>query len=374
MSKTSIPQKVKNLLWIHAGGRCEYRGCNEALWKDTLTMAAMNKAYIAHIIADSSDGPRGDESLSPKLSKELSNLMLMCDTHHRLIDQEMVTEHPVDILTDMKKEHEERIQTLTSISPATKTHILLYGANIGNNPASDLSWEKASLAISDQGRYPANKPAIEIGMKNSMMMEHDDHYWDFEQKNLTTHLRDLKTQLGLGSINHISVFALAPQPLLISLGIGLSDIADVDVYQLHREPKTWQWQDNDDTQDFLIVKPKKEYETVALNLSLSANIENQRIHSVLGDNTSIWTITVPMPHNDFLESKKQLQLFRKKLRELFNEMKLIHGSGTLLHVFPAAPIAISIEIGRVWMPKADLSMKVYDEIKGKGFVEALLFS
>jgi hypothetical protein len=52
MSSTYIPPKIKTQLWTLSGGRCEYRGCNKALWRDNLTMGRMNTSYIAHIVAD----------------------------------------------------------------------------------------------------------------------------------------------------------------------------------------------------------------------------------------------------------------------------------------------------------------------------------
>ena len=52
--------KNQNLLWAISGGRCEYEGCNTPLYMDILTKKKYNKAYIAHIVADSLDGPRGD--------------------------------------------------------------------------------------------------------------------------------------------------------------------------------------------------------------------------------------------------------------------------------------------------------------------------
>lgn len=38
-----------------------------------------------------------------------------------------------------------------------------------------------------------------------------------------------------------------------------------------------------------------------------------------------------------------------------------HGQENEINVFPAAPVAINVEIGRVWMPKADLPLIVYDQ-------------
>lgn len=64
MSISYIPEKVKILLWGAAAGRCRYDGCNESLWYDKATKAEFNSAYIAHIIGDKPEEPRGDALLS----------------------------------------------------------------------------------------------------------------------------------------------------------------------------------------------------------------------------------------------------------------------------------------------------------------------
>lgn len=60
MSVTSITTKNQNLLWAISAGRCEYKGCNKVLHRDILTKKKYNSAYIAHIVADKPNGPRGD--------------------------------------------------------------------------------------------------------------------------------------------------------------------------------------------------------------------------------------------------------------------------------------------------------------------------
>ena len=94
MSVTSVPEKVRTRLWGKAAGRCQYEGCNKPLWIDELTKFEFNQSYVAHIIADKPGGPRGDTELSELLKADISNLMLMCDTHHRLIDKEDIAGHP----------------------------------------------------------------------------------------------------------------------------------------------------------------------------------------------------------------------------------------------------------------------------------------
>ena len=60
MSKTPISEKNQNLLWAISGGRCENEGCNTPLYMDILTKKKNKKAYIAHIVADRPDVPRGE--------------------------------------------------------------------------------------------------------------------------------------------------------------------------------------------------------------------------------------------------------------------------------------------------------------------------
>ena len=167
------------------------------------------------------------------------------------------------------------------------------------------------------------------------------------------------------NIAHLSVFAVAPQPLLIELGRLLSDITAVQVYQLHREPHPgWEWQECPDNFDYLIQQPNVINDTVAINLSFSADIDNARITDVIGKDTSIWKVTINNPNNDFLKHKKQLSRFREVFRCLLNQIKAIHGHTNILHIFPAIPVSIALEVGRVWMPKADLPLRIYDENRG----------
>ncbi|AIQ65678.1 hypothetical protein PSTEL_23775 [Paenibacillus stellifer] len=370
MSVSYIPERVKVRLWGKAAGRCQYKGCNKPLWVDSLTKVEFNISYIAHIVADSPDGPRGDKVRSELLKNDISNLMLMCDEHHRLIDKEDVVGHTEDRLLEMKRTHEQRIEMVTSISEDLRSHILLYGANIGEHSAP-VSWDKAAFAMFPEN-YPAEKPGIELSLVNSPFQDHEEFYWLMERESLRRQFADkVKPRLNEGLVKMFSVFALAPQPLLIELGVLLSDIPSVEVYQLHREPPDWKWQGHNEDFKYILKEPQEYKQTVALNLSLSATIDNSRIQGVLGDNISIWTLTIERPNNDFLKSKQQLRRFREELRLTLDKIKSLHGHENVLHIFPAAPVAIAIEIGRIWMPKADLPLHVYDENrKIGGFIKA----
>lgn len=374
MSVSYIPEKVKVRLWGKAAGRCQYDGCNEPLWLDNLTNVEFNSAYIAHVIADRPNGPRGDKVLSEELKASICNLMLMCDKHHRLIDREKVAEHPVERLLEMKRKHESRIEMLTSITEDKQSHVLLYGANIGKHSAP-LNWEKAAHAMLPD-KYPAEKPAIELSIKNSSFRDNEELYWILERENLSRQFNDkVKSRISTGDIKNLSVFALAPQPLLVYLGKLISDIPSTEVFQLHREPPNWLWQEHPEEFEYTLTKPEITYGKVALKLSLSATLDNSRITKVLGEEVSIWELTIARPNNDFLKSQQQLLMFRKVFRDLLNTIKFHHGHDNELNIFLAVPVAIAIEIGRVWMPKADLPIILYDENRlNGGFSKTIVIS
>jgi hypothetical protein len=371
MSVSYIPEKVKLRLWGKAAGHCQYEGCNTPLWLDTLTQVEFNAAYIAHIIADSPDGPRGHAVLSEQSKADLSNLMLLCDVHHRLIDKEDVAGHSVERLRNMKALHEQRIEITTAIGPDKQSHILLYGANIGNQ-SSTLSFNKAAEAMLPV-RYPAELYPLTLGMSNSSATDHDQTFWEFESTHLSKIVaQQVRPRLAQGSIHHLSIFALAPQPLLILLGSLLSDIPAAEVYQLHREPPNWKWQEHEPGFHFVTEDPDSGSGPPALVLSLSATITRDRIAAVLGENAAIWKVTITNPHNDFLKSREQLAAFRISLRPLLDKIKARHGQNTVLHIFPAMPVSAAVELGRIRMPKADMPWTIYDQVNDRGgFVKAL---
>jgi len=50
--------------------------------------------------------------------------------------------------------------------------------------------------------------------------------------------------------------------------------------------------------------------------------------------------------------------FRRVVQRAYDEIKATHGEGLSSNVFPAIPVSAAIELGRVWMPKADLKLMI----------------
>lgn len=372
MSVSDIPEKVKYLLWAKSAGRCEFDGCNKPLWHDGLTQIEMNFADIAHIIGDSADGPRGDKVLSLEYCSDVSNLMLMCLNHHRMVDRNTKL-YSENVLRQMKKAHEERMQRLTAIKSDKTSQVLIYKGLIGEHQPK-IDYQDAWQAMYPLW-YPANISPIELGFTNSAIQDDETDFWGLEEKNLVRQFNAKVKSVfdNPRERNHFSIFAFGPQPLLIRLGNLFSDIYPAEIYQLHREPSTWDWLPGPEKFEYKVEEAKSSEKIVALNLSLSATINSARINQVLKEQKySEWKLTIRHPNNDFLKSRGQLQMFRVEFRSLLDRIKLQHGEKAILHIFPAVPVSIAVEIGRVWQPKADLPMVIYDQNRKRtGFVQAL---
>ena len=370
MSVSYIPEKVKILLWGKAAGRCQYRGCNDSLYRDDLTQAEFNQSYIAHIVADSPQGPRGHATRSELLKRDINNLMLLCDTHHRLIDREQVDKHTEDVLIEMKKEHEERMNLITGINYNKKSEIVIYKASIGVNPVV-MTYESLREYLVPK-YYPARHTATDLSLSNSTSVDSRKSFWELQIENLEDQFRDqILPKLRKSELPHVSLFALAPIPLLIKLGIMLNDIQQIDVRQKRRNPDTWNFEADIDTVYNLELAAEVKT-NIALKIELSDTITDDRIISVLGEDTSIYSIKIDHPDNDFVKSRKQIADFGEKMKEAFREIKRLHGQEAILNIFPAMPVSLAVQLGRVWMPKADLSMTIFDQNRAvRGFVKAI---
>jgi hypothetical protein len=264
----------------------------------------------------------------------------------------------------MKRKHEERIELLGSLTHEKQSHVLLYGANIGGQSAP-LSSKNATEAMLPEW-YPAESQPLEIGLRNSSIDDKTADYWQLESLHLEAKIaQQLRPRLAQGNIHHLSVFAIAPQPLLILLGTLLSDIPAAEVYQRHREPPGWKWLDSGKYPAFIEVEPNEASGPPALVFSLSGTIVDERIRTVV-PNASIWKVSIPIPHNDFLKTRQQTRDFRSLMRRMMDKIKAQHGQSATIHIFPAMPVALAVELGRIRMPKADLPFDVYDEDRGQG--------
>jgi len=104
-----IPEKDLKIICMRSGNRCAYPGCNEILIKDgTEYDDASIIAAVAHIKGEKPGAARYDSDMTKKERNSHSNLILLCNNHHKLVDDQPNT-YSVDTLIGYKLEHEKRI-------------------------------------------------------------------------------------------------------------------------------------------------------------------------------------------------------------------------------------------------------------------------
>ncbi|HLY67631.1 MAG TPA: SAVED domain-containing protein, partial [Chloroflexota bacterium] len=363
MSQTAIPAKVSVLVWMRCGGRCAFPGCNIPLWQDGLTLRQMNAAHIAHIVADRAGGPRGDRVLSRQLAKDPENLMLLCPVHSKLVDVDAPDDFPVERLRQIRRDHEQRIELQTSVHTDRRTHVILFGAKIADRQG-EVNYAQACQALIGE-RYPADHAGFRIELRQSPLAPGDAGYWEATAKYVAERCQQyLDGGQGLdGSpLAHLSLFALAPIPLLIAFGKAVGDIISADVYERHRAPQDWRWRmaTEPDFDYQVIAPPNATGDRVALKLSLSDVVPDSGITAFLTPETPTYTITVNSPRRGFLEAKEQLERFKFHWSGLLTDIRAKHGEDCQVHVFAAVPASIAVEIGRSLLPKSDARLFLYD--------------
>jgi len=102
----AIDRRTLKLLWGRAGNRCSFPDCRSELsvpGDHSDTDAVIGE--ICHIIAGRKGGPRGTSQMSLADRDKVGNLILLCPTHHSLVDAQKRRFTPA-ALRKMKAEHE----------------------------------------------------------------------------------------------------------------------------------------------------------------------------------------------------------------------------------------------------------------------------
>jgi hypothetical protein len=102
----SYNQKTLGLLWGNSGNVCAFPGCNQLLTKDkTEKDNPIVIGEIAHIVAfgkNSPVSPRNEDGYPEDQLNEYENLILLCPSHHTIVDKQANT-HTAEDLRNWKK-------------------------------------------------------------------------------------------------------------------------------------------------------------------------------------------------------------------------------------------------------------------------------
>lgn len=369
----SINNETKLLLAVKSGGRCEFFGCNEYLFSDKITQESIKWGEFAHIYAFKEDGPRGYKKLRPTNINDVDNLMLLCPSCHTKIDKKKnLPFYTVESLRKQKKEHEERIKLVSGFKNTNRTKVLGMSVSI-ENEAVCVAEDEITEALIAESRYQYQGKSDMIDF-SSVPSKNTQLYWKSNCKNIDVITEKFYEQLKRDGLEHVSIFAIGPIPLLVYLGSKLENKIKTQLFQRHRDSESWKWNNGSGSVNYkLNIINGKDKNKVALVLSLSGKIHRAHLPKEINENFYVYEITLgnQEPNFHFLKSKGDLVRFECTYSKALSEIRNKHPKLKEIHLFSAIPAPIAIACGRALNRKADASFKVYNPINGAQFKYAL---
>ena len=247
----SVP--TRNQVLLDAHGRCMFEGCGADLTEDPVTHVRGNFASLSHNVAASEGGTRGVLYLSGGLADDPKNILLLCDTHHRLVDTVAKADYPAATLSAMRRRFCEAGITLLDALAFTPM------------PAFCVAWpvhrQRIALPSSQQvGR--ALKP-IGARLNGTLRTVNDNEavlrslegvgLWDAMAMTVEQTAADILLQAH-GEGYRVALFAMGLMPALIALGAKLGNKCEITPMLRYRENGLWYWPVNVPRGEFFTVE------------------------------------------------------------------------------------------------------------------------
>ncbi|MFF2424928.1 hypothetical protein [Streptomyces mirabilis] len=174
---------ARKLLWGRAGDQCAMPECFQSLTIDLaheeseiLAAAGAVIGEEAHIRSSQPHGPRHDPTYPTEKLDTYENLLLLCPTHHAMVDKNGGSEFSVGSLGTIKRQHEARIAQ--SIGPSAMQRRVIEE----RMTARVLLWEqKVDLDnwVATSGQLNMPVPVLTQERYNLL---HSASIWLFEKK------------------------------------------------------------------------------------------------------------------------------------------------------------------------------------------------
>jgi SMODS-associated and fused to various effectors sensor domain len=364
--RSDLSPKRVLILYVRAGGRCEF--CKKYLLKHSLTQTVANFGEVGHIYSFSKKGPRGGVVGRPRDIHDLVNLMLLCDECHKLIDGSE-EQYPVPALIKIKQGHEDDVYNATGVIKSQKTAIIRLEAPING--------QQVAIPITDvykaiKPRFPLENSGCHIDLNQLWLSSTGPEFTRAASAEIKARVREMQSLVRPAEpLEHLSIFGLAPIPLLILLGNQLGNTIPADVYQHHHDTNDWVWKTGKPAISFRerLLRSGKDKASVALCLSISGTIELASLPPEIDDRFSVYELAPfgVKPSKNCVTTKETLENFKRAYEEFRRNLRRNHYPLDVLHLFPAVPPPVAILSGREMMPKVDPALHVYDFNKSEGF-------
>jgi hypothetical protein len=239
---------------------------------------------------------------------------------------------------------------------------------------SKIGGQAVKISQAEINEAIAPRHAASRGGRHIDLSAFDDdgpQFFELAEKKIRKELKEvIESTLSEDGTNHISLFVLGPMPLLILAGNILGDKVACDLYQKHRDTQAWLWKEDGDRVRYRVdhVREGREKGDVAFVLSLSGKIDMDRLPPDVLETATIYELTLDgrLPEPGFLRTRDDLEAFRDTYQKALRQIGFDHGRPERLHIFPAAPAPVCVQLGRGLMPKHDPVLVVHDDDKRHG--------
>ena len=361
----SAARKIDKLtelrLQVAAAGLCQFPACRKSILAHESTQAPLNIGEKAHIVAFSANGPRGDADDRPSEINGIDNLMLLCPDCHMLVDSD-VDRFPVSELRRFKSEHESDVRVLQSLmrSNTLATTIIRFTAPIGGKPA-EIPTEHLHRAIFPN--RPRSSP-LDISLSDSTPLPESDMY-EHGKRLITQRVRQIYgAQTHDNLIQHLSLFGLAPIPLLVHFGFEIGRDLPAAVYNRQHDTDDWRWKTDHPGVKFSlsIVQRLAKPSSIAILVSFSGNVHASQLPAPINSEGMIYAITPDdeLPSKNLARVEQTVANFRQVYEQFLATVRAEHPSARHLHLFAAVPPAVAITIGQRLIAKVDPTLVLYD--------------
>lgn len=151
-SKKKISDKIIKRLFALSGNLCAFPGCSTQLANEGII-----SAQIAHIEAEKPGGPRYNPKQSETERFGYDNLILLCPTHHNLIDKDSKT-YTVEVLKQFKSKRE-----------SNKSDVVIEVSYNTQLRTQQLHNYELKVVVKNNSHKSINKPKLKIILPNDVI-------------------------------------------------------------------------------------------------------------------------------------------------------------------------------------------------------------
>lgn len=378
--------KTRDEVAYLAAWRCQFSGCGRNLKKHLATGQPGRFSYFAHIIAASPEGPRGNLDLSLKLANDPSNIMLLCDECHRLVDRVNPAKYTTEVLREMRERNIIEVQRLLSALQYEDVETLVVMGNISGQPPL-FSMRHAEEALwGSKLRAAEGRPEWFFQGGGHQHDPHSADYWGSLFRTLKLDLPRMQSYLngnrqGGSPRPRLAVFPLHGTSLLILAGRVLGDTGGTYLFQPHRNrpgeltATRWIWPSGAveplaDKYKVRVLKiPNGEVKEACLVVSLTFAVESGRLPALCADATGFLLPTIEVfvdaPNFNVIGHPNDLAFFGaaldKALRQLQDDWAI-----EKVHLVVGAPSTACVIVGQKMQARNQATFVCHEATGGLG--------